>query len=161
MKGRAGRTAGKYHETMPVEKLIIQMLLPRMFSTLVQFLYNIVDSIFVSRVAEDALTAVTLAMPLQSTMTAITVGFSVGVNAVPSKCHGGISDPAGQSALFLKERDYICIKPLMEYTLPLFPPFCTVQSIAITALGNIPPQDQLHQPFSRRLISERARETLR
>lgn len=90
--------------TMPVGKLILQMSLPMMFSMLVQSLYNIVDSIFVSRLAENALTAVTLAMPLQSIMTAITVGLSVGVNAVLSKYLGendqkGVNRSAGNGLL--------------------------------------------------------------
>lgn len=74
--------------TMPIGKLLISMSLPMIFSMLVQSLYNIVDSIFVARLAEDALTAVTLALPLQSVMTAITIGLSVGVNAVLSKYLG-------------------------------------------------------------------------
>ncbi len=90
--------------TMPMGKLILQMSLPMMFSMLVQSLYNIVDSIFVSRLAENALTAVTLAMPLQSIMTAITVGLSVGVNAVLSKYLGendqkGVNRSAGNGLL--------------------------------------------------------------
>lgn len=74
--------------TMPIGKLLVSMSLPMIFSMLVQSLYNIVDSIFVARLAEDALTAVTLALPLQSVMTAITIGLSVGVNAVLSKYLG-------------------------------------------------------------------------
>lgn len=90
--------------TMPVGKLILQMSLPMMFSMLVQSLYNIVDSIFVAQLAEDALTAVTLAMPLQSIMTAVTVGLSVGVNAVLSKYLGeknqaGVNQAAGNGLL--------------------------------------------------------------
>ena len=53
---------------MPVKKLIISMSLPMMVSMLVQALYNIVDSIFVSQINEQALTAVSLAFPLQSLM---------------------------------------------------------------------------------------------
>lgn len=90
--------------TRPVGKLILQMSLPMMFSMLVQSLYNIVDSIFVARLSEDALTAVTLAMPLQSIMTAVTVGLSVGVNAVLSKFLGekdqdGVNRSAGNGLL--------------------------------------------------------------
>ncbi|MGI5906705.1 MAG: MATE family efflux transporter [Candidatus Pararuminococcus gallinarum] len=90
--------------TMPVGKLILQMSLPMMFSMLVQSLYNIVDSIFVARLAENALTAVTLAMPLQSMMTAVTIGLSVGVNAVLSKYLGerdqdGVNRAAGNGLL--------------------------------------------------------------
>ena len=56
---------------MPEGRLLINMSLPMMISMLVQALYNIVDSIFVSRISEDALTAVSLAFPLQSLMIAI------------------------------------------------------------------------------------------
>ncbi len=90
--------------TMPMGKLLLKMSLPMMFSMLVQSLYNIVDSIFVARLAENALTAVTLAMPLQSIMTAVTVGLSVGVNAVLSKYLGernqdGVNRAAGNGIL--------------------------------------------------------------
>lgn len=67
--------------TMPVKKLLITMSLPMMASMLVQALYNIVDSIFVSRISEDALTAVSLAFPIQTLMIAVAGGTGVGVNA--------------------------------------------------------------------------------
>ena len=54
--------------TMPVKKLIFNMALPLIISMLIQALYNIVDSIFVSRISEDALTAVSLAFPIQNLM---------------------------------------------------------------------------------------------
>ncbi len=73
---------------MPVDKLLISMSFPMMMSMLVQALYNIVDSIFVSRINEDALTAVSLAFPLQSLMVAIGVGTGVGVNALLSRSLG-------------------------------------------------------------------------
>ena len=57
--------------TMPVKKLIINMSLPMMISMLVQALYNVVDSIFVAQISENALTAVTLAFPLQNLMIAV------------------------------------------------------------------------------------------
>ncbi len=56
---------------MPVKKLIINMSLPMMISMLVQALYNVVDSIFVAQISENALTAVTLAFPLQNLMIAV------------------------------------------------------------------------------------------
>ena len=74
--------------TMPVNKLLITMSLPMMASMLVQALYNIVDSIFVSKIHEDALTAVSLAFPLQTLMIAVAIGTSVGVNAILSKALG-------------------------------------------------------------------------
>lgn len=74
--------------TMPISKLIISMSLPMMISMLVQALYNIVDSIFVAKICEDALTAVSLAFPMQSLMISIGNGTSVGVNALLSKYLG-------------------------------------------------------------------------
>lgn len=72
----------------PVNKLLLGMSLPMMGSMLVQALYNIVDSIFVSRVSEDALTAVSMAFPMQTLMIAIAGGTCVGVNAILSKALG-------------------------------------------------------------------------
>ena len=73
---------------MPIDKLLISMSLPMMISMLVQALYNIVDSIFVSRINEYALRAVSLAFPIQSLMIAVAVGTAVGINAFLSKTLG-------------------------------------------------------------------------
>ena len=70
--------------TMPVVRLILNMSLPMIFSMLIQALYNIVDSIFVAQIGEDALTAVSLAFPVQNLMISFAVGTSVGVNAMLS-----------------------------------------------------------------------------
>ena len=67
--------------TMPVNKLLISMSLPIIISMLVQALYNIVDSIFVAQINENALTAVSLAYPVQNLMIAIASGTGVGVNS--------------------------------------------------------------------------------
>lgn len=75
-------------ETMPMGKLIFNMSLPMMISLLVQSLYNIVDSIFVARFSEEALTAVSLAYPAQMLMIAVGVGTAVGVNALLSRTLG-------------------------------------------------------------------------
>ena len=74
--------------TMPIRKLLISMSLPMMASMLVQALYNIVDSIFVARVSEAALTAVSISFPIQNLMIAFGVGIGVGVNALLSKSLG-------------------------------------------------------------------------
>lgn len=74
--------------TMPVNKLLITMSLPMIASMLVQALYNIVDSIFVAQIGENALTAVSLAFPIQSLMIAVAVGTCVGINALLSRCLG-------------------------------------------------------------------------
>ena len=74
--------------TMPENKLLLSMAVPMMISMLVQALYNIVDSIFVSRICEDALTAVSMAFPLQNIIISIAVGFGVGINALLSRALG-------------------------------------------------------------------------
>lgn len=90
---------------MPVKKLIISMSLPMMASMLVQALYNIVDSIFVSQINEQALTAVSLAFPLQSLMISVGSGTGVGINALLSKSLGerrfDRADQAANTGLFL------------------------------------------------------------
>ncbi len=73
---------------MQVDKLLISMSLPMMLSMLVQALYNIVDSIFVSKINEYALRAVSLAFPIQTLMIAVSVGTAVGINAFLSKTLG-------------------------------------------------------------------------
>lgn len=70
---------------MQVDKLLINMSAPMMLSMFVQALYNIVDSIFVSKISEDALTAVSLCFPVQNFMIAVLVGTNIGVNAVLSR----------------------------------------------------------------------------
>lgn len=67
--------------TMPVRKLLITMSLPMIISMLVQAMYNVVDSIFVSRLGENALAAVSLAFPVQNLMIAVASGTGVGINA--------------------------------------------------------------------------------
>ena len=74
--------------TMPENQLLLSMAVPMMISMLVQALYNIVDSIFVSRICEDALTAVSMAFPWQNIIIAIAVGFGVGINALLSRALG-------------------------------------------------------------------------
>ena len=74
--------------TMPIGRLVFNMSLPMMISMLVQALYNIVDSIFVAKLSENALTAVSLAFPLQTLIIAVATGTGVGVNALLSKSLG-------------------------------------------------------------------------
>ena len=69
---------------MPVASLLITMSVPMMLSMLVQALYNIVDSVFVAKIGESALTAVSLAFPVQNLMIAVGSGTGVGINAVVS-----------------------------------------------------------------------------
>ncbi len=74
--------------TMPIPKLLLSMSLPMVIAMLVQAMYNIVDSIFVSQINENALTAVSLAFPIQNLMIAVATGTGVGVNALLSRSLG-------------------------------------------------------------------------
>ena len=74
--------------TMPIGKLVFNMSLPMMVSMMVQALYNIVDSIFVAKLSENALTAVSLAFPLQTLLIAVGTGTCVGMNSLLSKSLG-------------------------------------------------------------------------
>ena len=74
--------------SMPVNRLLISMSLPMMISMVVQALYNVVDSIFVAQLSENALTSVTLAFPLQNLMIAVGSGTGVGINAMLSQSLG-------------------------------------------------------------------------
>ena len=70
---------------MPLGKLLLQMSLPMMISMFVQSLYNIVDSIFVAQISEHALTAVSLAFPIQNLMFSVAIGTGVGINSLLSR----------------------------------------------------------------------------
>jgi putative MATE family efflux protein len=72
----------------PVHKLLLSMSIPMVISMLVQALYNVVDSIFVAQISENALTAISLAFPIQSLMIAVGVGTGVGINSFLSRSLG-------------------------------------------------------------------------
>ena len=74
--------------TMPVRKLLITMAIPMILSMLVQALYNVVDSIYVSRISESAVTALSLAFPVQNMQIGFATGIGVGVNSLLSKSLG-------------------------------------------------------------------------
>ena len=90
---------------MPVGKLLADMAIPMMISMMVQALYNIVDSIFVARISENALTAVSLAFPLQSLCIAFGGGTAVGMNALLSRSLGekkqDVVDRSANTGVFL------------------------------------------------------------
>ncbi len=71
--------------TLPIPRLLVSMSVPIMASMLIQALYNVVDSIFVAQLSEDALTAVSLAFPVQALMIAVAVGTAIGINALLSR----------------------------------------------------------------------------
>ena len=90
---------------MPVKKLIINMSVPMMISMLVQALYNVVDSIFVAKLSEGALTAVTLAFPMQNLIISVAAGTGVGINSLLSRSLGekrfDRADKAADNGIFL------------------------------------------------------------
>lgn len=73
---------------MPVNKLLLSMSLPMMISMLIQACYNVVDSMFVARISENALTAVSLAFPVQNLMISVGIGTAVGINSLLSRSLG-------------------------------------------------------------------------
>ena len=73
---------------MPVNRLLLSMSVPMMISMLVQALYNVVDSMFVAQLNENALTAVSLVFPIQNLMISVGVGTGVGINALLSRSLG-------------------------------------------------------------------------
>ena len=96
---------------MPVNRLLISMALPMVISMLVQALYNIVDSIFVARLSEDALTAVSMAFPMQNLMISVAVGLGVGINAFLSRSLGQkdfvLVNKTAVNGIFLEAVGYI------------------------------------------------------
>ena len=98
---------------MPINRLLLDMSLPIMISMIVQALYNIVDSVFVAKISENALTAVSLAFPIQNLMIAIAVGTGVGVNALLSKSLGEKNfervNKTAENAVFLAMMSYLIL----------------------------------------------------
>lgn len=97
--------------TMSVNRLLVTMSLPMIISMLVQALYNVVDSVFVSRINEYALTAVSMAFPVQNLMIAVATGTGVGVNALLSRSLGErnfkMANKAANNSAFLAVMSYL------------------------------------------------------
>ena len=95
----------------PINSLLVSMSLPMMISMLVQALYNIVDSIYVARIEEKALTAVSLAFPVQNIMIAMAMGTCVGMNALLSRHLGEKefekADSVAKTTMFLAVCHYL------------------------------------------------------
>lgn len=75
-------------ESAPVNKLLLTMSLPIMFSMMMQAFYNMIDSIFIARFSEKALSAVSLTFPMQTLMIAISIGTYIGLNAFLARTLG-------------------------------------------------------------------------
>ena len=114
---------------MPVNRLLITMSLPIIISMLVQALYNIVDSIFVAQINENALTAVSLAFPVQNLMISIASGTGVGVNSFVSKSLGAkdfkTANKAASVSVFLAVVNWLVI---LVVGLTLSHKFFTIQT---------------------------------
>lgn len=124
--------------TMPVPKLLITMSLPMVISMFVQAMYNLIDSIFVAQIDQDALTAVNMSFPMQSLMIAFQTGLGVGMNAAVSRLLGEKKPrEAGNAAvhgLILTLVNYLIF---LTVGLTLLPLFFNVQSnlIAVVDYG--------------------------
>lgn len=77
-----------FMKNKPVLPLLLSMSLPMMLSMLVNSLYNIIDSFFVAKISEDAMTALSLVFPVQNFINAVSIGFGIGINAVIAICMG-------------------------------------------------------------------------
>ena len=114
---------------MPVNKLLISMSVPMMISMLVQALYNVVDSIFVAQIGEKALTAVSLAFPVQNLMIALAVGTGVGINALVSRRLGeknyAAANSTADNGIFLNAMHFLLFLALGLFFIPLYFSFQT------------------------------------
>ena len=110
---------------MPIPRLLYSMALPMMISMLVQAMYNIVDSIFVARISEEALTSVSLAFPMQNLMIGVGSGIGIGTNALLSRKLGErdleTADRSAMQGIFLSVCAYVLFAILgLTVTGPFF-----------------------------------------
>ena len=124
---------------MSVGKLLFNMAMPMILSMLVQALYNIVDSIYVSRISESAVTALSLAFPIQNIQIGLAIGVAVGVNSLLSKSLGQknqeMANFAAGNGIFLSA---ICVIALMIFGLVGVGPYYRMQeTTAEVAEGGI------------------------
>ena len=94
-------------ETMPVNKLLITMAAPMVLSMLIGALYNVVDSLFVSHYGENALSAVSLAFPIQNIIIATGTRIGVGINALPSRFLGETEESKSDSFAWHYSRHWV------------------------------------------------------
>ena len=125
--------------TMPIGKLLVNMALPMIISMLVQALYNVVDSIYVSQISESAVTALSLAFPVQNLQIGFAVGIGVGVNSVLSKSLGekhqeNANKTAGNGAILM----LVCSAAFMLFGVFGVRPYFELQStVSETVEGGI------------------------
>lgn len=115
--------------TMPINKLLVSMALPMVVSMMIQALYNIVDSIFVAKINEEAITALSLAFPMQNLIIATSTGLGVGINALLSKKLGqkeyATASVVARNGIFLEICAYVLF---LIIGLFLIKPFINIQT---------------------------------
>ena len=143
-----------YMKEKPVLQLVLSMSLPMILSMTVNSLYNIIDSLFVSKISEQAMTSLSLVYPLQNLINAVTIGFAIGINAVISiylgaQDHKGANAAATQGMLlsilhgillmivsiavmpfffrgiYVRRRDYFTRTAIFQNCIPFFQYHCT------------------------------------
>lgn len=113
-----------YMKEKPVFPLLLSMSLPMILSMMVSSLYNIVDSYFVAKISEDAMTALSLVYPIQNLIGAVLIGFAIGVNAVISFCMGAQKEEeasrAASQGIFLNTIHGIVLTVICIGIMPAF-----------------------------------------
>ena len=118
----------------PVMPLVISMALPMTFSMLVNALYNIIDSYFVARISEDAMTALSLVFPLQNLVNAVVIGFAIGINAtiayfLGAEKHNTADKTASLGTLFNMIHGFVLAVVCIAITAPFLAMFTDKRSI--------------------------------
>lgn len=124
----------KFMKEKPVMPLVICMALPMTFSMLVNALYNIIDSYFVARISEDAMTALSLVFPLQNLVNAVVIGFAIGINAtiayfLGAEKHNTADKTASLGTLFNMIHGFVLAVVCIAITAPFLAMFTDKRSI--------------------------------
>lgn len=124
----------KFMKEKPVMPLVISMALPMTFSMLVNALYNIIDSYFVARISEDAMTALSLVFPLQNLVNAVVIGFAIGINAtiayfLGAEKHNTADKTASLGTLFNMIHGFVLAVVCIAITEPFLAMFTDKRSI--------------------------------
>lgn len=124
----------KFMKEKPVMPLVISMALPMTFSMLVNALYNIIDSYFVARISEDAMTALSLVFPLQNLVNAVVIGFAIGINAtiayfLGAEKHNTADKTASLGTLFNMIHGFVLAVVCIAITAPFLAMFTDKRSI--------------------------------
>ena len=128
-----------YMKEKPILPLLLSMALPMVISMMVNSLYNIVDSYFVARISEEAMTALSLVYPIQNFITSVGVGFGIGINAAIAFFLGAQdqkkADAAATQGLFLSVIHGIVLTVVTIAIMPLFLQIFT-KDVTVIQMGN-------------------------